>query len=636
MAESPPMTAEAQARRASVQKRLTALEEELARLRRELTTLGVEQRLPGLYLTVEVAGAAALLPADAVLEVVRLVAIEPLPVAAPHVVGTMLYRGIPAVVVDLALMLGSRRTPELDAHLVICGGTRTVGLLVDRVRDLVESPLLVGRRGTGLALGCHRVDGGPVSDPRWRPAAAAYLGHPGRPGGFVREPGREEVLDEAILGRLEYVLKAACGMVLAPVVRRSLGTALTRAAESQQLPVPDFLHRVLARDTLAVEAFLGYAVIGETYFFRHPEHLRELGRLASSSSGPFHVWSAGCASGEEPYSIVMALLAAGVSSERIRVLGTDVSGRALARARQATYTPWSVRRMEPELERRFRLAHDDTITVPPEVRARVDFLRHNLVTDGPPRLGLQAVFCRNVLIYFPPELIPGVLERLVLALEPGGWLFLAPAEVPFAHGLGLVEREVEGLTVLRRPLPGEAPPARIARPVSLRLVPGTSKPPLKARSHHAPEPVSAPASELRPPADPEMPTPLERARAAARAGQYDLAEELARVAARELSPEAYLLLAMVSEGRGDVPGAVAAVRKALYLEPTLAIAHAMLVALYGKLGQPEEAERARRNALRALEGLDDEQVLRGMEAVTAGGLRRALVPRAKMEKSGAQ
>jgi purine-binding chemotaxis protein CheW len=137
------MTAEAQARRASAQRRLASLEEEIVRLRRELVTLGVEQRLPGLYLTVEVAGTTALMPVEAVLEVVRLVAVEPLPAAHPHVVGTMLYRGTPAVVVDVAAMLGVRREPELDAHLVICGGSRTVALLVDRVRDLVESPLLV-------------------------------------------------------------------------------------------------------------------------------------------------------------------------------------------------------------------------------------------------------------------------------------------------------------------------------------------------------------------------------------------------------------------------------------------------------------------------------------------------------------
>ncbi|MGZ3459566.1 MAG: chemotaxis protein CheW [Archangium sp.] len=143
MVDSPSMTAEAQARRASVQKRLVALEEEIVRLRRELATLGVDQRLPGLYLTVEVAGTTALLPVEAVMEVVRLVAIEPLPAALPHVKGTMLYRGTPAVVVDLAALLGTQREPDLDAHLVICGGARTVALLVDRVRDLIDSPVLV-------------------------------------------------------------------------------------------------------------------------------------------------------------------------------------------------------------------------------------------------------------------------------------------------------------------------------------------------------------------------------------------------------------------------------------------------------------------------------------------------------------
>ena len=149
MVDSPAMTAEAQAKRVSVQKRLVALEEEIVRLRRELATLGADQRLPGLYLTVEVAGATALLPVEAVMEVVRLVAIEPLPAAQPHVRGTMLYRGTPAVVVDLAALLGVKREPDMDAHLVICGGARTVAVLVDRVRDLVESPVLVDGAVTG-------------------------------------------------------------------------------------------------------------------------------------------------------------------------------------------------------------------------------------------------------------------------------------------------------------------------------------------------------------------------------------------------------------------------------------------------------------------------------------------------------
>ncbi len=475
----------------------------------------------------------------------------------------------------------------------------------------------------------------------------------------MKEPVRVERLDEQTLGGLESVLRAACGMVLAPSVRRSLRTALARAAESQGLSASDFLQRLLARDTAAVEAFIGYAVIGETYFFRHPEQLRELSRLGTVHVGPFLVWSAGCASGEEPYSIAMSLLAAGVLPDTIRVVGTDVSNRALERARQATYSPWSVRRMEPELERRFLSLRPDSVTVPPEVRARVELRRHNLVTDAPPVAGAQAVFCRNVLIYFPPQVIPTVVERLVLALAPGGWLFLSPAEVPLAKGVGLEERELGGQIILRKPLPGERAATRTTRPGPLRVATRAPSPlrrvltPSQLRAAEAPaasrasEPPTVQASaavaealpvaaSTRAPAEPSVPEALTRALNAARAGDFEQAEALARLAARELSPEAYLLLAMVSEGRGDVQGAVAAVRKALYLEPQLAIGHAMLVALYGQLGQPEEAERARRNALRTLEGLDDEQVLRGVETMTVGGLRRALVPGTKQGKSGAR
>lgn len=143
MAENSKSPADALTRRATVEQRLASLEAEQARLRRELATLGGAVRLPGLYLTLEAADHAALLPADAVQEVVRLVALDALTGAPPHVVGTFLYRGTPAVVVDLAVLLGVRREPDIEAHLVVCGSTRPVALLVDRVRDLVEAPTLV-------------------------------------------------------------------------------------------------------------------------------------------------------------------------------------------------------------------------------------------------------------------------------------------------------------------------------------------------------------------------------------------------------------------------------------------------------------------------------------------------------------
>lgn len=143
MSDTPNNPVDAQVRRLSVQERLSELEAEQARLRRELASMAGEQRLPGMYLTLDVAGTSALLAADTVQEVVRLVELEPLSGAPPHIAGTFIYRGSPALVVDLAALLGVRRMPELDAHLVICNGARTVAVLVDRVRDLVESPVLV-------------------------------------------------------------------------------------------------------------------------------------------------------------------------------------------------------------------------------------------------------------------------------------------------------------------------------------------------------------------------------------------------------------------------------------------------------------------------------------------------------------
>jgi purine-binding chemotaxis protein CheW len=170
MAETPTIPAEAQAQRASVQRRLLSLENEVTRLRRELVRLGGEHRLPGLFLTVEVCGTQVLLPSDSVQEVVRLVEMQPLPGAPPHVRGAFIYRGVSAVTVDLARLMGVEREPSLDAHLVVCSGARTMALLVDHVRDIVETPLLVDQVGedekkspwddTGLMAGlCRTADG---------------------------------------------------------------------------------------------------------------------------------------------------------------------------------------------------------------------------------------------------------------------------------------------------------------------------------------------------------------------------------------------------------------------------------------------------------------------------------------------
>lgn len=451
----------------------------------------------------------------------------------------------------------------------------------------------------------------------------------------------DAVLDDATLVKVEEVLRAACGLTLAHSLRRSLETALSRSAETRNLSPAAFLNALLRRDAQAVETFIEHAVIGETYFFRHPEHLRSLARLAPPQAGPFfQVWSAGCASGEEPYSIAMALLAAGVPEGHFRVLATDVSGRALERARDGIYGPWSLRHIEPELEKRFLEPRGEQLSVVAQVRRMVEFRRHNLAMEPPPVSAPSAIFCRNVLIYFPPDLVRQVLESFVSVLAPGGLLFVSPAEVPLTNGLGLEAVDAEGSVALRVPPPGwtrPAPPTpRAVRDAATALRAAARA--LPPRPPPAPEPPPKPvvAERTVTPPVPTLKDPMARAVDAARAGQFEEAEALAREAAKALVPEAYLLLAMVAEERGELNGAVEAVRKALYLEPRLALGHATLVALYGRMDRPEDAERARQNALRALDGLDDEQPLRGVETMTAGGLRQALAPRTQAGWQGAR
>jgi len=460
-------------------------------------------------------------------------------------------------------------------------------------------------------------------------------------------------LPEAALQAVEQALRDACGITLSEGLRSTLSDALLRACRDAGVPEEAFLARLRERDPAALTSLVEASVIGETYFFRHPEQFDAL-RTAllrdAPAAHPLSIWSAGCATGEEPYSLAMALLDAGRASSRDRILATDVSVRALGVAREGVYGEWSLRRVSPELRARHFDQRGPLVSVRPEARARVTFERHNLVRDPPPGGDLDLVVCRNVLIYFTSEVALEVAGRLLSAVRPGGLLLLGPVESAIADGLDTERVEFGGATLYRRPLApkprrrSQAHAPAPARPASGRRRQagardrggaGRSEPPSPARRAEAaapgPQPSPAPASPA------PVPSGFDAAREAARRGELGLAESLAREAAsRELSPEAFLLLSMTAEARGDVAGALEAVRRALYLDPGLAMGHAALVPLYWQLGRAEDAVRARRNALEAIRDLEDSAPLRGVEPMTAGALRSALgEPGVALRASGA-
>ncbi len=253
------------------------------------------------------------------------------------------------------------------------------------------------------------------------------------------------------LAEVGRVLAENTGLSLSSGLRRTLRNGVVAAASAAGVEPLELARRIVAGDRPALEALIDYAVVLETYFWRHPEQLAALSKVAFDAPGPLLIWSAGCASGEESYSVAMGLLEAGRAAMEDRIIATDVSERALAAARAATYGAWTLRRIPAGVAERHLVGAASGRRVADPVRARVELRRNNLVVDPPPAGPFDVVLCRNVLIYFEPQVAAAVLQKLVEALRPGGWLVLGPVELPLASALPVEFADEDGATLLRRP-----------------------------------------------------------------------------------------------------------------------------------------------------------------------------------------
>lgn len=178
--------------------------------------------------------------------------------------------------------------------------------------------------------------------------------------------------------------------------------------------------------------------VGETYFFRVPEQFRALAEVAlpdrlreRQGQGPVRILSAGCATGEEAYTVALLLREAmpDVAPRDVAITGVDVNTTFLAKARKAQFSPWSLRGLAPELRTRYFREEHRTFHLDPALAAMVRFDERNLLADdGWEREAFDIIFCRNVFIYFSPEATRKALSRLTQALAPGGYMFLGPAE----------------------------------------------------------------------------------------------------------------------------------------------------------------------------------------------------------------
>jgi two-component system CheB/CheR fusion protein len=215
-------------------------------------------------------------------------------------------------------------------------------------------------------------------------------------------------------------------------------------------------------------------LINVTGFFRDPpvwDHLRDEALPAILGAKPEHepirVWSAGCASGQEAYTVAMVLaeiLGIDAYRRRVKIYGTDVDDEALATARLATYTPKQVDAVAQELRERYFEPDDDGLAFRKDLRRTLIFGRNDLASDAPiSRLDL--LLCRNTLIYFTAETQAGIVRRLHFALGEHGVLVLGQAEILIAH------RELFAPMALERHIFSRLPSGSAPAPAEPRAAP---------------------------------------------------------------------------------------------------------------------------------------------------------------------
>jgi chemotaxis protein methyltransferase CheR len=175
-------------------------------------------------------------------------------------------------------------------------------------------------------------------------------------------------------------------------------------------------------------------VIGETYFFRNRAHFDLLGDLilpdlAARGRKNLNIWSAGCATGEETYSIGMTLYERlpDLAGRKIHLIGTDINNHAINAAREAVYRSWAFRQTESSFKTQYFEAVEGGFHIKPFIRSLATFRQTNLLA-GPPLPQMDIIFCCNLLIYFEEAAVEQAEEMLFNALSPGGWLILGQAE----------------------------------------------------------------------------------------------------------------------------------------------------------------------------------------------------------------
>ncbi|MFJ2390408.1 CheR family methyltransferase [Pseudomonas koreensis] len=402
----------------------------------------------------------------------------------------------------------------------------------------------------------------------------------------------------------------------------SVGPAIIERAVRQRTTLSQAAHseeywQLLQGSRDEQQALIEAVIVPETWFFRYPESFATLGKLACKRLGELNnmralrILSLPCSTGEEPYSIAMALLDAGLKPHQFKVDGMDVSPLSVDKARRALYGKNSFRGQDLDFRERHFSAEQDGHRVNEAVREQVrlqvgNVLDPTLLASEPP---FDFVFCRNLLIYFDQPTQQQVFAVLKRLTHVDGVLFIGPAEGSLLGRLGMRSIGIPQSFAFSRhaePLPEPvALPTPTPLPVRQPLRSPPPPPPVRPRPFASVAP--APASSKS--ANPDAATLLAHIAALANEGKSAEARAACEQYLRSHPPVAQVFywLGLLSDVAGSALEAQGYYRKALYLEPQHPEALMHLAALLQAQGDSAGARRLQERAARSGRTADSER-----------------------------
>ena len=356
------------------------------------------------------------------------------------------------------------------------------------------------------------------------------------------------------------------------------------------------------------QALIESVIVPETWFFRYPESFSTLGRLATKrlaevgSRRALRILSLPCSTGEEPYSIAMALFDAGLAAHQFKVDALDVSPLSMQRAKRALYGKNSFRGQQTDFRERYFSAAGDAYQLSARVCEQVSFQVANLL--DPALLAGQApydfVFCRNLLIYFDLKTQQQALDVLKRLTREDGVLFIGPAEGNLLGRLGMRSigaPQSFAFCHSHEPQPEVRPVMAEFKPL-VRPQPPAPPPTIRPFTPRAQPQVIAPAPASSRGGEPKV--LLEQIATLANEGKSHEARAVCEQLLQAHGPQAqaYYWLGLLSDVEGRAAEAQSFYRKTLYLEPQHSEALAHLAALLASQGDTAGAQRLQERAAR--------------------------------------